>query len=169
MEAEKEPMPFTELLPTLLSLAGIAIPDSIEGEDLSRLITNNKTNVDRAALVMSVSPFAGYHGGRAFRGIRTARCTYVRNTDGPWLLYENETDPYQMKNLVGVAAHADLEKELEGKLQAKLKETGDRFLPGEQYLKEWGYQVDKRGCIPYDKGHKVQSPAGKPGKKWSTP
>ena len=165
----KAPINTPDILPTLLSLAGIAIPDSVEGEDLSRLITNDKTDVDRAALVMSVSPFAGYHGGRAFRGIRTARYTYVRSADGPWLLYDNETDPYQMKNLVGVAAHADLEEELEGKLQAKLKEMGDRFLPGEQCLKEWGYQVDKRGWIPYDKGHKVQSPAGKSGKKWSTP
>jgi arylsulfatase A-like enzyme len=158
----KTPINTPDILPTLLSLSGITIPDSIEGEDLSLLITSNKTDEDRAALVMSVYPFAGYHGGKAFRGIRTSRYTYVRSKDGPWLLYDNKNDPYQMKNLVGTAAHADLQKELEGRLQAKLTETGDEFLPREQCLKEWGYTVDKRGCIPYRGNHKVQSPTSRP-------
>lgn len=158
----KAPINTPDILPTLLSLSGIAIPGSIEGEDLSRPIANDKIDEDREALVMSVHPFAGYHGGKAFRGIRTKRYTYVRSADGPWLLYDNESDPYQMKNLAGVVAHADLQKELEGKLQAKLSKTGDAFASRQEYLKEWGYTVDKRGCVPYLGSHKVQGPTNKP-------
>ena len=76
-----------------------------------------------------------------------------------------------MKNLMGDVAHADLQKKLEGMLQSKLQQTGDKFHPKQHYLKEWGYTVDKWGNIPYAFLHhknrkrpdaiKVQSPANR--------
>jgi arylsulfatase A-like enzyme len=163
----KTPINTPDILPTLLSLAGIKVPGSVEGEDLSRLVLNKKTDEDRAALVMTVFPFAGYRSGHAFRGIRTSRYTYVRNPEGPWLLYDNQVDPYQMKNLVGMDEHAGLQKKLEGMLQSKLQQTSDKFLPQEHTLEEWGYRLNERGNIPYFVGKKpddfrVQSPANKP-------
>lgn len=168
----KAPINTPDILPTLLSLAGLAIPDTVEGEDLSRLVYDGAAGEDRTALVMSVAPFAGYHGGKAFRGIRTARYTYVRGLDGPWLMYDNQADPYQMQNLVGDAAHAALQNELDGKLQAKLQQTDCAFRPPAQHLEEWGYSVDERGCIGYFFQHyrqdgkpadfRVQTPANKP-------
>ena len=164
----KAPINTPDILPTLLSLAGIEIPETIEGEDLSRFILNKKLDKDRAALFMNVSPF-DFPDRQAFRGIRTSRYTYVRNSDGPWLLYDNQIDPYQMNNLVGVAEHVGLQKKLEDKLQSKLQETGDEFHPKEHYLKDWGYSVDRNGAIPYFSGKKpenfkVQSPMNKPKK-----
>jgi arylsulfatase A-like enzyme len=129
----KAPINTPDILPTLLSLAGIKIPGSVEGEDLSRLVLNRKTDEDRAALVMNVFPF-DFPDRKAFRGIRTSRYTYVRNSDGPWLLYDNQLDPYQMKNLLDEAEYAGLQKKLEDKLQSKLQQTGDQFLPKEHYL-----------------------------------
>lgn len=168
----KAPINTPDILPTLLSLAGIAIPNTIEGEDLSRFVLGKSLEEDRAALVMSVTPFAGYYGGKPFRGVRTSRYTYVRDLDGPWLLYDNQVDPYQMNNLVGDAAHAGLQKELKNKLQSKLKQTGDGFLQPQQHLDQWGYTVDHSGCIPYFFQHyrqggkpatfKVQSPGNRP-------
>jgi len=66
------------------------------------------------------------------------RHTYVRAQDGPWLLYDNETDPYQMDNLVNAPEPADLQAYLEALLQQKLTERNDAFLPGEEYLKRDG-------------------------------
>lgn len=154
------PLNTPDILPTLLSMSEVPIPDTIEGEDLTAFISDDKKDTDRAALIMSVHPFAGYHGGSAYRGIRTSRYTYVRKQDQPWLLYDNEKDPYQMDNLVDSEAHADLQKELENILQAKLDERGDKFLPKEAYLKEWGYEVSERNNeIPYKAYEtKVQSP-----------
>ena len=165
----KTPINTPDILPTLLSLAGIEIPATVEGEDLSRLIRNPGGREDRAVLYMIVSPFSGLEKG--FRGIRTSRYTYVRDTDGPWLMYDNQTDPYQMKNLVGLPEYADSQKKLEAKLQAKLKETNDQLLPKEHYVQEWAYEVNRGGAIPYwsvypknkrSANHKVQSPANKP-------
>ena len=159
------PINTPDILPTLLSLAGVAIPHTIEGEDLSRLVLGRKPE-DRAVLFMNVSPF-GAGDRKGFRGIRTARYTYVRDSDGPWLLYDNEVDPYQMKNLLDEAEYTGLQKKLEAKLQSKLKQTGDKLHSKQHYLEEWGYTVDERGNIPYFFGKKpdnfkVQSPMNKP-------
>jgi len=162
------PINTPDILPTLLSLAGIKFPESIEGEDLSHLILNKPLDEDRAALFMNVCPFDS-PDRPAFRGIRTSRYTYVCNPDGPWLLYDNQIDPYQMKNLVDTVEHAGLQKELEDKLQSKLQQTGDKFHPKEHYLEEWDYKVGRNGAIPYfsgkkPEGFKVQSPIHKPKK-----
>ena len=50
---------------------------------------------------------------------RTISIGRTRNLDGPWLLYDNEADPYQVKNLVGVAQCADLQTRLETVLQRR--------------------------------------------------
>jgi len=162
------PINTPDILPTLLKLAGIEVPGTVEGEDLSRLVSNSEISEDRAALFMSISPFDSPKR-QGFRGVRTSRYTYVRNSDGPWLLYDNLVDPYQMDNLVGSANHAGLQEKLEGMLQTKLRQTGDEFHPKQHYLKEWGYNVNEGGAIPYFNGKKpddfkVQSPKNKPKK-----
>ena len=103
-----------------------------------------------------VSPFSEYNrllGGKEYRGIRTERYTYVRDLKGPWLLYDDEKDPYQMTNLVGVADAAELQAKLDALLNEKLKAAGDEFKPADFYLDKWGYKdrVNKVGALPYDK------------------
>ena len=93
--------------------------------------------------------FLRRNGGREYRGIRTARYTYVRDLNGPWLLFDNEQDPYQMKNLCNQPVHAELQARLDWQLKKKLKEQGDEFLPGPVYLERWGYKVDAGGTVPY--------------------
>lgn len=77
-------------------------------------------------------------GGKEYRGIRTQRYTYVRDLEGPWLLYDNQLDPYQLHNLCGLVKFIDLQSHLDQKLNFKLQERNDEFLPAEEYLKKWG-------------------------------
>jgi len=158
----KTPINTPDILPTLLKLAGIEVPATVDGEDLSRFVFNSEIPDARAALFMNICPF-DYPERQSFRGVRTSRYTYVRKSDGPWLLYDNLVDPYQMNNLIGSADHAGLQEKLEDILQTKLRQTGDEFNPKQHYLKEWGYHVNKGGAIPYYTGKKpdgikVQSP-----------
>jgi hypothetical protein len=74
--------------------------------------------------------------------VRTTRYTYVRDLKGPWLLYDNQTDPCQTNNLANLAKYAKLQGKLDATLARKLKERHDAFLPGDAYLQQWGYQVD---------------------------
>ena len=73
----------------------------------------------------------------------------MRALEGPWLLYDNEADPFQQDNLVGQPGQQSLLDELDAHLTRRLAAADDPFLPGPAYLKRWGYQVDARGTVPY--------------------
>ena len=141
------PIGTPDILPTLLSMSGVPIPDSIEGESMMDAIDNNEVGKDKAALVMQLAPFAGDY--QEYRGIYTSRYTYVKLLDGPTRLFDNEADPLQMNNLVNKTEHAELQEKLELKLQAELEKIGDEFKPREYYLNKWNYKVSKGGHIPY--------------------
>jgi arylsulfatase A-like enzyme len=141
-----------DILPTLLGLCKIKIPNSIEGKDLSSYLEGKRELKDNNALIVSISPFGQWlrkDGGAEYRGIRTKRYTYVRKLTGPWLLFDNLTDPYQQNNLIGNPKFSKLEASLEKALKQRLLETNDEFLPGETYIKKWGYVVDGNATIPY--------------------
>lgn len=146
----QNPIGTPDLLPTLLGLSGVKIPDSIEGTDFSKdLISKNEPNSE-AALIMLPVPFHEWqfsNGGREYRGIRTSRYTYVRDLKGPWLLYDNQVDPYQFHNLTGDIAYKDLQEELETLLQKKLAERKDDFLPADRYMTRWNYLYDRKDSI----------------------
>jgi len=135
------PVDAPDIMPTLLGLCDLPVPGSVEGRDWSPFFRGEEeTTGEEAALLIMPAEFTelNRNGMKAYRGLRTGRYTYVRNLDGPWLLYDNETDPYQMKNLIGDAGFADLQEELECLLQKRLEEVGDEFLDGWAYLERDG-------------------------------
>lgn len=152
---EKEldmPIGTPDIMPTLLGLSGIRVPDTVEGRDYSRVLTGESAPSNDAELIECPVPFGEWHrgrGGREYRGIRTRRHTYVRDLDGPWLLFDNKKDPNQQTNLVDSPESAPVLKKLDAMLTVKLKDRGDEFLPGDEYIQQWGYQVDDKGTIPY--------------------
>lgn len=141
-----------DIMPTLLSLCNISIPDTVDGLDY-RPYMEGKEKIGHATLLSCVQPFGQWnkvqHGGREYRAIKTLQYTYARDLSGPWLLFDNINDPYQLFNLVGNEGYATLQDELEIQLAHRLKETGDEFLPGMEYIKKWGYPVDETGTVPY--------------------
>ena len=143
------PLTTPDILPTLLGLANLAIPGSLEGEDLSPLIRTGR-DADRAALYMGVAPFLPREFAREYRAIRTRRHTYVRGLAGPWMLFDDEQDPYQRNNLAGRAAHKPLVDQLDQRLQAELARIGDDFRPGADHIAEWGYRIGPHGSVPYN-------------------
>jgi len=144
------PIDSPDVMPTLLGLSEIDIPETVEGLDYSGHIHGGDDPGDGSALLTCPAPFGQWrrdqHSGREYRGVRTKRHTYVRDLDGPWLLYDNERDPYQLDNLCGQAA---LRQELDATLQRKLRETNDDFGPAREYIDRWGYVTDHRGTVPY--------------------
>jgi arylsulfatase A-like enzyme len=144
-----------DLMPTLLGFCGVPIPKTVEGLDYSAFMrgAGENPNVENAALISCVAPFGEWNraaGGREFRGLRTARYTYVRDLSAPWLLYDNEVDPYQMNNLVNTPAAAEIQQRLDALLQKRLAAAHDDFKPADFYLAKWGYKdrLDKTGTLP---------------------
>ncbi len=146
------PINSEDVMPTLLGLCGVSVPESVEGLDYSGYLRGGKNPGDDATVILCAAPFGEWErrvGGKEYRGVRTTRYTYVRDLNGPWLLFDNRIDPYQTNNLVNLAAHAALQSGMDALLQRKLKERGDEFRPGAEYIAHWGYQVNASGTVPY--------------------
>ena len=152
------PLTTPDIMPTLLRLAGLKVPKTVQGKDLSKVVRNNREELNHAALYMGVAPFARKELNREYRAVRTDRYTYVRAPDGPWLLFDDENDPYQMNNLVGQPQASKLCRKLEKRLQSALETIRDDFHPAAFYVQKFGYELAPHGSISYEPGAKVQSP-----------
>lgn len=141
-----------DIMPTLLGLCGLVIPATVEGKDFSGHLRGGPAPGDGAALIACYTPSGEWtraKGGREYRGVRTARYTYVRTLKGPWLLFDNQADPHQLKNLCNDPSMAATQRELDKVLDQKLREVHDDFQPGESYIRKWKYVTDKSGTVPY--------------------
>jgi arylsulfatase A-like enzyme len=141
------PINTPDILPTLLSMAGLEKAEGIEGEDMTYAINDGDSARDKAALIMNVSPFAG--GFPEYRGVYTNRYAYVETLDGPTMLFDMENDPLQLDNLVNRPEHEDLQKNLALALQRELEKVGDKFMPRQYYIDKWNYKLNEAGYIPY--------------------
>lgn len=146
------PLTTPDIMPTLFAMTGTPVPETVEGTDLSPAIDSG-TRPDRTGvLIASYHPFADWRterGGRAYRGIRTERYTFVRDRNGPWLLFDNEQDPYQLTNLVNKAAFSEVQARLDAELQEILYQQSDPFDSPETLRRKWRYQINDQEAIPY--------------------
>lgn len=121
-----------DIMPTVLGLAGVPCP-KVDGADLSGAAAGRGDAERDALLLMHMSPICNAwlaNAMDAWRGVRTKQYTYARHDDGtPWLLYDNQADPMQLRNLAADSAHDGLRKSLDQRLEELLKEAGD---PGNQ-------------------------------------
>ncbi len=142
-----------DLFPTVLQVAGAAVPDGIQGRSFLPLLR-----------VGGYQPREWIFAGKnttatdAKRCVRTAKYKYIRNYDpGPALmlstdleisftrrdmgndhvaprpeveLYDLEVDPPERRNLAGRPEFADAEKDLAYRLRAVQEETRDPILKG---------------------------------------
>lgn len=147
------PINSEDLMPTLLGLCNIEIPDTVEGLDYSAHMQGGENPSDGSTVITCPSPFGEWRrdrGGKEYRGIRNERYTYVRDLKGPWLLYDNQVDPYQQHNLVNDVRHKTLQEQLDATLKRKLRKQNDKFRPGQEYIQKWGYVINqKTGTVPY--------------------
>jgi arylsulfatase A-like enzyme len=114
-----------DVMPTLLGLMGLVaqIPNAVEGEDHSDVLLGKSAQRPELAVYVNLPP-TNLAQGR--RGLRTPGHTMetTRNADGETTkLFDNEKDPYQMKNISdeSPAPVAQLTKEL----QEELARIGD--------------------------------------------
>jgi arylsulfatase A-like enzyme len=141
-----------DVMPTLLSLCREKIPTSVEGLDFTPAMRGGPDPSSGATVIRCISPFGEFarkNGGREYRAIRTVDFTYAKSLTGPWLLYNNQTDPYQLHNLINQPEHAKQQAALDSLLTRKLTEQHDEFLPGPKYIAKWGYKVDANETAIY--------------------
>ncbi len=124
-----------DMMPSLLALSKNDIPETVQGADLS-LLFKGEGGQDADSVYLQIlgtgwptrPEWVGF-----WRGIRTKQHIYARWHNGKEkVLFDCEKDPYEMNNLAGHSEAADIEAELEARLQKWLKETDDPFETGER-------------------------------------
>lgn len=143
-----------DIMPTLLGFTNITIPSSVQGIDLSKILQGKKKDNINATLISCMQPFGQWNrkvGGKEYRGVVTKQYTYVKDLNGPWLLFNNVKDPLQINNLINKPEYALIQTKLENKLSLQLKATNDTLKSGLEYVKKWGYVIDSSETVPYQK------------------
>jgi len=117
-----------DIMPTLLSMAELDCPQ-VDGMDLSGAAKGQTTQQRDALLIMKMvkggNPWI-INGITPWRGVRTKQYTYARlNDHGPWVMFDNTKDPYQMNNLINKPEYADLQARLDKRTDELLMEAND--------------------------------------------
>jgi len=124
-----------DVMPTLLSLAGVDAPDGIQGRDLSHAILGTDGPQPDSVYLQILGPGWPHRGGWVgfWRGLRTDRWVYARwlNNEDVWL-FDREKDPFEMANLAGSPEHKEIQVRLEQRLQQWIRDTDDPFETGER-------------------------------------
>jgi arylsulfatase A-like enzyme len=131
-----------DLAPTLLGLLGCPVPPAMQGADLSALVRGDAAAGSGPESLYLQEATAGdqarSQGMLPWRGLRTRRYTYARNLDGPWMLFDDEADPYQLRNLVDDPAARDIRDALDRDLQRWMASTGDVLEPVDALMARHG-------------------------------
>ncbi len=91
-----------DMFPTLCGMAGIPVPRTCAGQDFSPWLRDGCGPDPESQFLMHIAKENASGGLRhpapLFRGVVTRRWTYAAYPDGPWCLFDNENDPYQIEN-----------------------------------------------------------------------
>jgi arylsulfatase A-like enzyme len=127
-----------DILPTLLSLLGLPVPDGVEGSDLGHCALGEAGPMPEAAFMQCTGATARFADGHEWRALRDSRYTYARyRVDGRELLFDHAADPHQMADLAGNDAHASVLAHYRGMLQARMAALHDTFEPCTWYRDHW--------------------------------
>ena len=140
----KTPITTPDILPTLLTMCTINVPETIEGDDLSTIVLNPKVEKERAALISAPCPFSQTWEYPVYRLVRTRQYSYAKTTTGAMMLFDNLADPQQMENLVNKAEMSDVQKKLDDMLQKELRKIDDEEIrEREFYLNKFGLKPNR--------------------------
>ena len=114
--------------PTFLELAGVKVPEDIQGESLLPLLKGKKPAGWRKSLYYHFYEYPAEHMVKRHYGVRTDpyKLIHFYNDIDAWELYDLEKDPAEMHNVINDPAYsevlADMQAELK-KLQIQYNDT----------------------------------------------
>lgn len=97
------PVDLSSVYPTLCELAGIAVPEHVEGKSIVSLLKDPNSQWNRPAITTY---------GRGNHAVRTETHRYIRYEDGSEELYHNAKDPFEWTNLAGNPEYSEVKRRL---------------------------------------------------------
>ena len=117
-----------DMYPTLLQLAGVAVPETSAGHSLKALL-DEVTYKHRRQIFSAYQSVFGHPGDQPYqRSIKDERHKLIQTVVGgtvTWQLFDLEADPYERANLINNPAHAGLIKRLKLSLRDRQRRAND--------------------------------------------
>jgi arylsulfatase A-like enzyme len=117
-----------DIAPTVLDLAGVEVPDWMQGRSVVPLLKGEPVEWRKDWLYEYFEYPERWHSVRKHRGVRTERYKYIHYYEEPqeYELYDLEKDPEERENLYGQPEYAELTEQLRQRLNELRAETHDR-------------------------------------------
>lgn len=117
-----------DVAPTLLELAGVAIPPEMQGRSWVPLLSGKRV-AWRSSFLAQYFFEQGFGGTPTVVGVRTANAKLIKYPGHEeWTeLFDLVNDPFETKNLAHDPAHKELLAKLQAELEAQMKATGYRI------------------------------------------
>ncbi len=127
-----------DIMPTLLGLMGLEIPESVEGMDCSAIASGATAPGPAAAFLQNTGACAAWEDGYEWRALRDSRFTYaIYRRDGKELLFDNTVDPLQMEDLAPKEEYEQTLRGFRNALAAKMESIHDTFECCTWYRDNW--------------------------------
>ncbi|MFO7973347.1 MAG: sulfatase-like hydrolase/transferase [Candidatus Hydrogenedentota bacterium] len=115
-----------DVAPTMLDMAGVPVPETMQGRPLTEVLTGKAAPEWREAFLYAYYQEGWLPGLPTMFGVRTKRWKYIHYPeveDDIDELYDLETDPYELDNLVNDPQHQEKLAEMQALLKELLAES----------------------------------------------
>jgi len=117
-----------DMAPTLLEIAGLSVPNDMQGKSMLPLAEGENVQW-RKDWLYEFYEYPGFENVRPSRGVRTERYKLIHFFLDPeeWELYDLKSDPDETNNLYGKPGNEEITQYLKERLQALRAETQDTY------------------------------------------
>jgi arylsulfatase A-like enzyme len=140
-----------DLMPTLLSLMGAAVPSTCQGRNLSRAVLDGDSHAVESVPLFYFEP--------CWRGVYTHRYTYSFGEPGQTLswdvLYDRERDPSEQKNLFGVADQRGLQRKMDDLTRSWMRKFDDDFAPTSELMRVCFHTQTELPVVKFSKDGRI--------------
>ncbi|MGL5705372.1 MAG: sulfatase family protein [Tannerellaceae bacterium] len=104
--------------PTFLEVAGVDVPEDIQGNSVLPLLEGEKPKDWRKSLYYHFYEYPAEHAVKRHYGVRNDRYKLIHfyNDIDTWELYDLKKDPKELNNLYGASGYEKIQKELHAEL-----------------------------------------------------
>lgn len=123
--ANEELVQNVDLAEAFLDMAGVPIPEAMQGRSLVPLLRGETPADWRDAIYYQYFEYPGWHMVRRQYGVRTKRYKLVHYYEiGEWELFDLARDPHELRSVYGNPEYARVVDELTARLRALRAQYG---------------------------------------------
>lgn len=107
-----------DFAPTILDLAGVTVPEDMQGRSLRPVLTGEEPGDWRESMYYHYYQSGAWHYVPKHYGVRTDRYKLLHYyEEGTWEMYDLEVDPNELHSVYSADEYADVQSELEVELE----------------------------------------------------